>query len=138
MVILGSRAEKELADQIITGMRNVPLDLTGCSLGELAAVLERSTLLVTGDTGPMHVASAVGTRIVALYGPINPERSGPLGDGHRILMHSELHWCPCNSFSCKNKTFRECMKLISVEEVFSAIKEIFGEDRVRSFEAITL
>jgi heptosyltransferase-2 len=137
VLILGSRAEKELADQIIAGMRNVPLDLTGCSLGELAAILEKSALLVTGDTGPMHIASAVGTRVVALYGPISPERSGPLGEGHRILMHSELHCCPCNSFSCKNKNFRECMKLISVEEVFSAIKEMFEEDRGRRFEART-
>lgn len=136
VVILGSRTEKGLADQIIAGMRNVPLDLTGCSLGELAAILEKSALLVTGDTGPMHIASAVGARIIALYGPISPERSGPLGDGHRILMHGELHCCPCNSFTCKNENFRECMKLISVEEVFSAIKEIFEEDRGRSYKAL--
>ena len=136
IVILGSRAEKDLADQIIAGMQNAPLDLTGCSLGELAAILKKSALLVTGDTGPMHIASAVGTRIVALYGPISPERSGPLGDEHRILMHSELHCCPCNTFSCNNKNFRECMKLISVEEVFLAIKEIFEEGRVRRLGAL--
>jgi heptosyltransferase-2 len=126
IVILGSRDEKELADGIAAGMRHPPLDLAGCTLGELGAVLERVPLLVTGDTGPMHIAAAVGTPVVALYGPISPERSGPLGGGHRIVMHGELACCPCNSFRCRNKVFRECMEMITVDEVFSAIREILG------------
>ena len=124
VVILGSRDEKKLAEEIAAGMRHVPLDLTGCSLGELGAILKRVTLLVTGDTGPMHIASAVETPVVALYGPISPDRSGPLGTGHRVLMHGELHCCPCNSFKCRNNVFRECMEMITVDEVFAAIGEM--------------
>jgi len=127
VVILGSRDEKGLADGIAAGMCHPPLDLTGCTLGELGAILERVPLLITGDTGPMHIAAAVGTPVVALYGPISPERSGPLGAGHRIVMHGELDCCPCNSFKCRNKVFRKCMEMITVDEVFSAIKELLGE-----------
>lgn len=127
IVILGSAGERALAEGIMARMRHSAHDLTGCSLGELGALLERSALLVTGDTGPMHVASAVGTRVVALHGPTSPERSGPVGEGHRIVMHREFCCCPCNSFKCKNRVFRECMERITVEEVFFAVKEMLAE-----------
>lgn len=130
VVILGSAGEKALAEGIMARMRHPAHDLTGCSLGELGALLRRSALLVTGDTGPMHIASAVGTRVVALYGPISPERSGPVGEGHRIVMHGELPCCPCNSFKCKNRVFRECMEAITVGEVFAAVREMLAEKTV--------
>jgi heptosyltransferase II len=124
VVILGSRDEKQLAEQIATQMTNVPHDLTGCTLGELGAILKKVDLLVTGDTGPMHIASAVGTPVLALYGPIDPLRSGPVGYGHRIIIHDELDCCPCNSFTCKNTTFRKCMEMITVAEAFETIRQM--------------
>jgi heptosyltransferase-2 len=72
----------------------------------------------------MHIASAVGTRVLALYGPISPERSGPVGEGHRIVMHDELDCCPCNSFDCKNQSFRLCMEMITVDEVVQIAAEM--------------
>jgi len=126
VVVLGSHAEKHLAETIMSGMRNQAHDLTGCSLGESGALLKRTALLVTGDTGPMHIASAVGTRVLALYGPIPPQRSGPFGLGHRVIMHDELDCCPCNSFDCRSPVFRRCMEEISVEEVFTAAMEMYG------------
>lgn len=131
ILILGSRDEKKLADEIRNRMTRSSHDLTGCSLGELGAVLQRVQLLVTGDTGPMHIAAAVGTRVVALYGPISPVRSGPVGEGHRILIHEELECCPCNSFDCKNPAFRECMEMISVQEAFDACAEMSQNSSVQ-------
>ncbi|NVN98255.1 MAG: glycosyltransferase family 9 protein [Geobacteraceae bacterium] len=124
ILLLGSPAEKELTDTISKGMQFPVHDLCGCSLGESAAVLKRCELLVTGDTGPMHIATAVNVRVLALYGPISPVRSGPVGDGNRIVMHEELDCCPCNSFNCKNNHFRLCMELITVEEVKQALAEM--------------
>jgi heptosyltransferase II len=126
VVILGSHAESHLAETIIGGMRHHAHDLTGCSLGQSGALFKRTELLVTGDTGPMHIASAVGTRVLALFGPISPQRSGPFGPGHRVILHNELDCCPCNSFTCKNIVFRRCMEEITVEEVFSAASEMCG------------
>lgn len=121
VIILGSPAEKKLADEIQAGMRYKAHDLTGCTLGELGALLKRVGVLVTGDTGPMHIAAAVGTPVLALYGPISPVRSGPIGNGHKIMIHDELDCCPCNSFTCVNSRFRLCMESISVDEVFAEL-----------------
>lgn len=124
IVVVGSRDEATLAAAIRAGMQHPMHDLCGCTLGELGALLKRTEFLVTGDTGPMHIASAVGTRVLALYGPISPERSGPVGEGHRIVMHDELDCCPCNSFDCKNQSFRLCMEMITVDEVVQIALEM--------------
>jgi heptosyltransferase-2 len=127
IVVVGSKDEQSLADAIRQGMRHQVYDLCGCSLGELGALLKRTEFLVTGDTGPMHIASAVMTRVLALYGPISPERSGPVGAGHRIVMHGELDCCPCHRFDCKNPSFRLCMEMITLDEVMAAAAEIFND-----------
>jgi len=124
IVVVGSREEASLAAAIREKAQHPIHDLCGCSLGELGALLKRTEFLLTGDTGPMHIASAVGTRVLALYGPISPVRSGPVGEGHRIVMHAELECCPCNRFECKNPTFRLCMEMITVDEVSLAAAEM--------------
>ena len=124
IVVVGSSHEAPLATAIGSGMEHPILDLCGCTLGELGALLKRTEFLVTGDTGPMHIASAVGTRVLALYGPISPERSGPVGEGHRIVFHDELDCCPCNRFDCKNRSFRLCMEMITVDEVVQIAAEM--------------
>ncbi len=124
IIVVGSQAEAPLAESIRNGMRNRIIELCGCSLGELGALLERAEFLITGDTGPMHIAAAVGTRVLALYGPISPLRSGPVGDGHRVVMHEELDCCPCNRFDCNNPVFRLCMEMIPVDEVEQVAAEM--------------
>ena len=124
IVVVGSKDEAKLAAAIRNTMKQPMYDLCGCSLGELGALLKQSEFLVTGDTGPMHISVAVGTPVLALYGPISPVRSGPEGEKHRIIMHDELDCCPCNSFQCKNTEFRLCMELITVEEVVQAAAEM--------------
>ncbi len=121
VIILGSPDEKRLAEEIQAGMRSKAHDLTGCTLGELGALLKRAQVLVTGDTGPMHISAAVETPVLALYGPVSPVRSGPIGDGHRVVIHDELDCCPCNSFKCVNPVFRLCMESITVDEVFAVL-----------------
>lgn len=129
VVVVGSRDEAPLAAAIRAGMKEQVYDLCGCSLGELAALLKHCEFLVTGDTGPMHIAAAVGTRNLALYGPISPVRSGPVGEGHRIVIHDELDCCPCNSFKCSNKEFRLCMERITVDEADKVAAEMLAVKR---------
>ncbi|WP_224984990.1 glycosyltransferase family 9 protein [Geomonas agri] len=128
VVVVGSRDEAPLADAIRAGMQREMYDLCGCSLGELAALLGHCELMVTGDTGPMHIAAAVGTPVLALYGPISPVRSAPLGEKHRIVMHDELECCPCNSFKCKIQSFRLCMEMITVDEVARTAAEMLSDN----------
>ena len=95
------------------------VDLTGkTGLMELAALLRLSRLVVTVDTGPMHIASAVGTPVVALFGPTAPWRTGPYGDNH-IVIRKALSCSPCFKRVCP--TDNECMRDITTEEVLGAI-----------------
>jgi heptosyltransferase-2 len=122
VVIVGGPDERDLADTILAGMRNEPLDMLGqTTLAQLGALLHRCDVLVSGDTGPMHMATAVGTPVVALFGAIDPRRTGPVGEGHLVIRHPEIPCVPCNAKSCKNERYLECMEMITVEEVFQAV-----------------
>lgn len=89
------------------------LDLRG-----LAAVLAHLDLLVTNDSGPMHVAAALGVRCVALFGPTDPRRTAPAGEGHRVLYTGR--WCsPCFRRRCPLLHHR-CLRDIGVEAVAAA------------------
>lgn len=108
IVLLGTAAERPLADRARSVLRRDVLDLLGrTSLEDLGAVLERCRLLLTNDTGTMHVASAVGTRVVCLSsGPAFVHETGPYGEGH--LWVEPLDACfpcaaetTCHHFACR-------------------------------------
>jgi heptosyltransferase I len=80
-----SPGERAMADAVLAHCRRAPLDLTGKdTLKKLLAVLSRAPLLLTPDSGPMHMANAVGTRVLGLHAASNPDRSGP---------YSDRRWC---------------------------------------------
>jgi len=86
LVLTGGPGERSVADEVIARTARVQLDLVGrTDLLTLAAVLERAQLVVTGDTGPMHLAVAVGARVLALFGPADPSRTGPFGQERAVL-----------------------------------------------------
>jgi heptosyltransferase I len=95
------------------------------TLRDLACLYRQARLVITTDTGPMHLAAAVGTPVVALFGPTDPCRTGPYGDGHTVI-RKELRCSPCFRKKCKTN---ECMKEISVEEVFEAIRKKLSADQ---------
>lgn len=83
IVLCGGRseAERSMADTIIQGMRQPALDLTGKdTLQQLPALLERADIVLSPDSGPVHIANAVGTRVIGLYACTDPHRSGPYSD----------------------------------------------------------
>ncbi len=105
-------------------METLAVNLGGqTSLRELACLYRQAALLVTTDSGPMHLAAAVGTPVIALFGPTDPVRTGPYGPGHRII-RGEMPCIPCFRKRCETG---DCMRAITVETVFSAVKEILNE-----------
>ncbi len=95
--------------------RLVPVLGADLDLAELAGLLERLDLLITNDSGPMHMAAAVGVRCVALFGPTDPGRTRPYGDGHQVLYTNR--WCsPCFRRRCP-LLHHKCMKEIEVGRV---------------------
>lgn len=76
--------------------------------------------MVSTDTGPMHLATAVGTPVVALFGPTATWRTGPFGPNHQIIRKA-MKCCPCFSRQCKAT---ECMKQINVQDVLDGIQKL--------------
>ena len=121
IVIFGSKNDAGLAKEIIEQAKVPVLDLTGkTTLLELAYLLKRCHLLITNDTGPMHIAGAVGTKTIVLCGPT---RYGPYGQGH-LLLQADLPCIGCGaSFECQKM---DCMKKIGVEDVLEAVRCSLG------------
>lgn len=121
-VIIGGPDDVPLAGELIALSRSKPLSLAGkTSLLQLAAVLEKCRAVVSGDTGPLHLATAVGTKVIALFGAADPARTGPVGRDHRIIRASGVNCVPCRSRTCGNPVYLECMNKITAEEVAGAV-----------------
>jgi len=98
----------------------------GAERGELLALMGRLSLFVTNDSGPMHIAAAVGTPVVALFGPTHPERCGPYGTEHRVLRAS----CRCASLRRSPRFCQEapsCLEALSVGTVAEASLQALKE-----------
>ena len=95
-------------------------DLSGrTTLRDLACLYRQAAILITTDSGPMHLAAAVGTPVVALFGPTDPARTGPYGEGHTVIRR-DLPCSPCFLKTCET---RHCMREITVEDVFQAVRK---------------
>jgi ADP-heptose:LPS heptosyltransferase len=91
------------------------------TLMELAALYEKAAFVISTDTGPMHLAAAVGTPVIALFGPTAPWRTGPYGPGHQIV-RAQLECSPCFKRRCETM---DCMSHISVKQVMDAAVSYF-------------
>jgi heptosyltransferase-2 len=123
VVVFGSASERELTAQVAGPHA---LDLGGrTDLPLLAAGLAACRLLVTNDSGPMHLAAAVGTPTVSVQGAGDPRITGPLGDGHTLIRGASIPCVPCGKNECPRsgrgyllpEAERECLRLVGVENV---------------------
>jgi len=127
-LLIGGADDVGLAEEVVAQSSSLPLVLTGQTDPlQLGAVLQRCAILVTGDTGPMHIATAVGTRVVALFGAADPDRTGPVGMGHRVIQAEDVACVPCRSRTCTSSTYLECMDKIAPAKVFDTIVEMLQE-----------
>ncbi|MBI3297501.1 MAG: lipopolysaccharide heptosyltransferase II [Elusimicrobia bacterium] len=125
VVLLGGPGDKALSADIAAAAGVPVLDWTGrTTLPELLALTAKLDLLVTNDSGPMHVAAAHGVPVLALFGPTTKELGFfPYGDGHKVL-EADLACRPCGlhgAKACPEGHFL-CMRLITVEQVFEAAR----------------
>lgn len=127
-LLIGGGMESDLAAQVQSMVAKPCLSLVGMlSVVQLGAVIQSCDLLVSGDTGALHMATAVGTPVIGLFGAIDPRRTGPVGRGHRVIRHPEITCVPCNAKKCKNPVYLECMEKITIDEVFTAVSELLKE-----------
>jgi heptosyltransferase-1 len=124
VVLTGSMKEQSYLGHIQTMMARPAINLAGrTSLRDLAYLYRLAELVVTTDSGPMHIAAAMETPVVALFGPTDPARTGPYGDGHVVIRQS-LSCSPCFLKQCSS---HRCMEDISANEVFEVVKKRLGE-----------
>ncbi|HEY7128959.1 MAG TPA: putative lipopolysaccharide heptosyltransferase III [Nitrospira sp.] len=119
VLVGGNPQEAALAQTVVDHAKSRPLNIAGRSdVRTLAALLKRSALFVGNDTGAMHIAAAVGTPVVGLFGPSNPAEWGPRGDRAETI-YKGLDCRICFHPTCRRGE-ENCMKLITVEEVMEA------------------
>lgn len=122
VILTGEKAAP--LEKILSAMKTPAVNLGGqTTLRELACLYRQAALVITTDSGPMHLAAAMGTPVVALFGPTDPARTGPYGDGHRVI-RGALPCMPCFRRRCDDP---RCMREITVETVLTAVKESLNE-----------
>ena len=120
VVFTGGPGDRETIADIRAKMTEKAADFSGrTTLTMLAALYQQAALLVTTDTGPMHLAAAVDTRVVALFGPTAPWRTGPYGQGHTVV-RTAPPCSPCFKRQCDMHQC-QCMRDITVEMVLAAV-----------------
>lgn len=119
--ILGGTADKDLGDLVSRAAPERCLNLCGAtSLPEMIEWVRCCKLMITNDTGPMHVAAALGVPLLGLFGPTEPSRTGPYGQLDNIL-RLDLPCSPCLSPRCTWKNPVECLTAISPIQVFAQV-----------------
>jgi len=125
--VLGGADDRELGCVLARSVPGSVLDLTGrTTLPEMVEWVRRCAVLVTNDTGPMHVAAALKRPVVALFGPTEPRRTGPYGQLDGVLRRLELPCVPCMSDRCHHVLPFDCLRGIGVESVAARVERWLG------------
>jgi ADP-heptose:LPS heptosyltransferase len=134
VVLTGSAGDRPLVDRVKHALPAASvIDAAGdLDLLTVAAVLERVDVLITGDTGPMHLAVAVGTPVVAVFGPSEPARYAPRGPHDRVV-RVDLPCSPCNRIRlpparCVGHT-PDCLAFVGADRVFTAAMSVLEASR---------
>jgi heptosyltransferase-1 len=121
VILTGSPGDRKLVEEIVAQAEVPLLNLAGrTSLAELASLLQKARIAVTTDTGPMHLACALGTPVAALFGPTAPWRTGPFGEGHEVVRLT-LPCSPCFRRQCPEP---RCLTELTVTSTQEAVEKI--------------
>jgi heptosyltransferase-1 len=120
--------ERALADEVSQGSAGAAAPAPSTPVSDLAALMRSAALVISGDTGPLHIGAAVGAPIVGLFGPTRPERNGPWEPNDEVI--SRAGTCVCHH---KRQCLRgaPCINEITVDEVVAAAERRLGSARAR-------
>ena len=134
ILMLGNREDLGFVTHILRVMKARPVVMTGeLSLRELVAAIDRCDLLLTNDSGPMHIAAARDVPVVAIFGPTHPDLGFAPSGEHDIVLTADLPCSPCSLHGEKlcRRDRRYCMEEITADQVFDQIQGLLREPRVR-------
>lgn len=126
IIITGSEKDVDLYLHMQDIMDEKVISMCGkTTLRQVGALFKRCDLVISGDSGPLHIALALGRRAIALFGPTSPAITGPYGDGNYMVLQKDIGCkIPCYEVQCKE---RHCMNAITVNEVLSQAERILGK-----------
>ena len=126
--IIGGRGDREMGEALTRSDPDRRIDLTGrTSLLGMVEWIRRSRMLITNDTGPMHVGAALRMPVVGLFGPTDPRQTGPFGQIDRAIRPESLDCAPCRKSTCRRHDFMECLTSLSPERVLDQVLERWNE-----------
>jgi lipopolysaccharide heptosyltransferase II len=125
VILFGSPNESAMVEELARGVASNVLIAAGkTTVKQVAALIERCDLLVCNDSGLMHTAVAVGTPVVAIYGPTDIRRTAPLGPSHTVIRR-ELECSPCFRLEGEDQIHlcphHNCLMTITADEVFRSV-----------------
>ncbi|TAM39813.1 lipopolysaccharide heptosyltransferase II, partial [bacterium] len=126
ILILGGPKDMRLADKVAQHIKSKAINLSGrTSVSQMASILKRCALFISNDSGPVHIASALSTPVISIFGRaqagLGPRRWGPLGKRDKYL-HKEAGCIQCLAHNCVREF--ACLKAIGVSDVLAAAEEI--------------
>jgi ADP-heptose:LPS heptosyltransferase len=133
IIVFGGPKEEGLVREIGNFMESRPIEAYGLPIRHLASLIQRCNLFITNDTGPMHIAAAVGTPIVAIFGNIPKRVASPYGANY-IGLQASLPCIPCWG-GCKEL---RCIRAITIEEVIEAAKRMIQDGTTQEKAKSTL
>ena len=126
IVFSGSNKDRENCQRIAKAADIRAVVLAGeTTLGESLALYKRAVAVISGDSGPLHLAHSVGADVIGIFGPTRPEITGPRGSGRSQILFKDVgcNKAPCYHLSCTNNV---CMQSVTVDDVCQAFKKIQG------------
>jgi len=131
--ILGAASDKPIAEVICAAKPESCLDLTGgTSLTEMIEWLRFASLVISNDTGPLHVAAALRRPLIAIYGPSDPTYTGPYGQAGAVLQATHLECVPCMERTCAFHERLACLRSITPAQVYGRSSAILAGQNIAS------
>lgn len=128
-IVLWGPGERELGAAVVDHAAGAAFLAPETTIADIASLAQAASVMVSGDTGPTHIASAVGTALVGIYGPTRPERNGPLGAGDEAVSRAAV--CQCHHLR-RCRLDRMCLLDIEVSEVLAAVeRRLAGVEHAR-------
>jgi ADP-heptose:LPS heptosyltransferase len=122
---VGANQDEKVVKSVIRLMHQAPYNLCGqTNLKELAAYIKSMDLFISNDSGPAHLAAALGIKTLALFGPTSSQITSPKGKKVTLFQTNVGCKIPCYDLLCKENI---CMKRILVTEVFEKVKELLSK-----------
>jgi ADP-heptose:LPS heptosyltransferase len=128
ILVVWGPGDKDEAFEIQKLTNNKCIMAPHTTVGQMGALMNKCNFVIANDSGPMHLATALGVPVLALHGPTNPKLQGPYGAKHEWILKSELDCICCNLLDCPKE--HQCFKELSIDKVILKIESLIKKNNI--------